>query len=350
MASAHLIAFLSAYLFMSGVKQASSMSHDASTTTGSDAQDGTCMVQARTDTVQRIQSEAQKACTNTCSYHGDGDCDDGGDGSSYSLCSLGTDCDDCGTREASAPVKASNPVPASTPAQASNPVPASTPAQAITTAATFSQGACYGGTCCDTSGGTGGAKDSWGSPCMANMGTSSCNGDYDDDDFTASAMCCDCGGGRAPEPRWTDDSKVCGAAAVRFGDSLPFPSEFVSGCRTHCCPCQKNYIEEWKRRVTTFQGETCVKSMDASAANAAAGASSECTQCHEHLGGYFGPHTMLEIWSAAHDHCADWASVDQCTVLAQSAAQVNHSSTDKRLAADTHAVLDDSILRKSNEC
>lgn len=37
-------------------------------------------------------------CTNTCSTSSDGECDDGGIGSSYSICELGTDCDDCGYR------------------------------------------------------------------------------------------------------------------------------------------------------------------------------------------------------------------------------------------------------------
>eukprot|EP00931_Biecheleriopsis_adriatica_P004154 TRINITY_DN105866_c0_g1_i1.p1 TRINITY_DN105866_c0_g1~~TRINITY_DN105866_c0_g1_i1.p1 ORF type:complete len:1110 (-),score=271.80 TRINITY_DN105866_c0_g1_i1:163-3492(-) len=37
-------------------------------------------------------------CVNTCSHANDGHCDDGGAGSDYSLCDLGTDCNDCGTR------------------------------------------------------------------------------------------------------------------------------------------------------------------------------------------------------------------------------------------------------------
>jgi len=37
-------------------------------------------------------------CGYTCTYHNDGDCDDGGPGSQYSLCALGTDCADCGVR------------------------------------------------------------------------------------------------------------------------------------------------------------------------------------------------------------------------------------------------------------
>ena len=39
-------------------------------------------------------------CTNECEYAHDGDCDDGGPGSDYSLCEYGTDCADCGPRPA----------------------------------------------------------------------------------------------------------------------------------------------------------------------------------------------------------------------------------------------------------
>jgi len=35
-------------------------------------------------------------CLETCMYSRDGDCDDGGPGSDYSFCELGTDCADCG--------------------------------------------------------------------------------------------------------------------------------------------------------------------------------------------------------------------------------------------------------------
>ena len=34
-------------------------------------------------------------CVNTCNYANDGQCDDGGLGSQYSYCNLGTDCNDC---------------------------------------------------------------------------------------------------------------------------------------------------------------------------------------------------------------------------------------------------------------
>ncbi len=37
-------------------------------------------------------------CSDTCTYPADGDCDDGGPGSTFSLCDLGTDCTDCGPR------------------------------------------------------------------------------------------------------------------------------------------------------------------------------------------------------------------------------------------------------------
>lgn len=37
-------------------------------------------------------------CSDTCLYAGDGVCDDGGDGAEYSVCTLGSDCSDCGDR------------------------------------------------------------------------------------------------------------------------------------------------------------------------------------------------------------------------------------------------------------
>jgi hypothetical protein len=38
------------------------------------------------------------SCSNECLFAGDGACDDGGTGSEFDLCALGTDCDDCGPR------------------------------------------------------------------------------------------------------------------------------------------------------------------------------------------------------------------------------------------------------------
>jgi len=37
-------------------------------------------------------------CSDECSYASDGDCDDGGPDSDFTLCALGTDCSDCGAR------------------------------------------------------------------------------------------------------------------------------------------------------------------------------------------------------------------------------------------------------------
>lgn len=37
-------------------------------------------------------------CLNYCADAGDDDCDDGGAGSEYDSCDLGSDCDDCGVR------------------------------------------------------------------------------------------------------------------------------------------------------------------------------------------------------------------------------------------------------------
>ena len=37
-------------------------------------------------------------CDDTCKWPNDGECDDGGTGSTYNSCSVGTDCGDCGSR------------------------------------------------------------------------------------------------------------------------------------------------------------------------------------------------------------------------------------------------------------
>ena len=38
-------------------------------------------------------------CNDTCNFSDDGDCDDGGPDSDYSVCDFGTDCTDCGRRD-----------------------------------------------------------------------------------------------------------------------------------------------------------------------------------------------------------------------------------------------------------
>jgi hypothetical protein len=40
-------------------------------------------------------------CEDTCAWAGDGECDDGGPGSLYAVCAFGSDCTDCGSRNAS---------------------------------------------------------------------------------------------------------------------------------------------------------------------------------------------------------------------------------------------------------
>lgn len=44
--------------------------------------------------------QCRTTCTNTCSYPGDGLCDDGATGADYNVCDYGTDCADCGVRPA----------------------------------------------------------------------------------------------------------------------------------------------------------------------------------------------------------------------------------------------------------
>ena len=45
-----------------------------------------------------ISSPINRICYNTCKWHSDGECDDGGPNSLYTVCHFGTDCNDCGPR------------------------------------------------------------------------------------------------------------------------------------------------------------------------------------------------------------------------------------------------------------
>ena len=46
------------------------------------------------------KQKRNEKCENSCSLASDGICEDGGVGSSFSLCKFGTDCADCGSRHA----------------------------------------------------------------------------------------------------------------------------------------------------------------------------------------------------------------------------------------------------------
>ena len=50
---------------------------------------------------ERRTAAGATLCEETCRYSGDSDCDDGGPGADYTTCELGSDCTDCGIREAS---------------------------------------------------------------------------------------------------------------------------------------------------------------------------------------------------------------------------------------------------------
>ncbi len=63
---------------------------------GTDCND--CGPRATGGAVQQVAPAGGQLCTNTCSTSNDSECDDGGPGSLYSICSLGTDCNDCGPR------------------------------------------------------------------------------------------------------------------------------------------------------------------------------------------------------------------------------------------------------------
>ena len=61
-------------------------------------------------------------CDNSCQFSNDQECDDGGPASSYTACIYGTDCADCGERglEAPPPQPATPPLPPSVPADCAN--------------------------------------------------------------------------------------------------------------------------------------------------------------------------------------------------------------------------------------
>eukprot|EP00966_Prymnesium_polylepis_P226645 5243503-Prymnesium_polylepis.1 len=59
---------------------------------------------------QPLIQPVMQACTETCHYALDGDCDDGGPGNEFDSCAFGTDCIDCGARDIQAPPPASPPL------------------------------------------------------------------------------------------------------------------------------------------------------------------------------------------------------------------------------------------------
>lgn len=59
---------------------------------------GTCANAPRYCVVQCSAYAQCFLCTDSCDFRGDSECDDGGHGSEYGSCPLGTDCADCGPR------------------------------------------------------------------------------------------------------------------------------------------------------------------------------------------------------------------------------------------------------------
>jgi len=60
-------------------------------------------------------STGGSGCAESCVYASDGDCDDGGPGTEYTSCSVGSDCTDCGPRSSGPPLPPSRPAPPSPP-------------------------------------------------------------------------------------------------------------------------------------------------------------------------------------------------------------------------------------------
>jgi hypothetical protein len=53
---------------------------------------------AMTGALALVAAPVSAQCDNSCASANDTECDDGGPGSLYDICGLGTDCADCGTR------------------------------------------------------------------------------------------------------------------------------------------------------------------------------------------------------------------------------------------------------------
>jgi len=53
------------------------------------------------ETIFATNAAISPSCSNTCNYASDNDCDDGGPGAEYTLCTQGTDCLDCGSHGSS---------------------------------------------------------------------------------------------------------------------------------------------------------------------------------------------------------------------------------------------------------
>ena len=173
-------------------------------------------------------------CDDTCYYARTGSCDDGGpndDNSWYSgLCAYGTDCTDCGPREAFSP---SPPPPSPSPAHPPcapglvplppPPPPPSPPTICTNTCWFYEDGECddggpgagyslcdFGSDCADCGlrfmefpcidDVSESAVDSIGGGCASYEGAENFCGLADDDDFEADSMCCACGGGTTHHP------------------------------------------------------------------------------------------------------------------------------------------------------
>jgi len=72
---------------------------------GSQCIEGQCVPdeveEAEEEEAEEEEETEDMLCTNTCRWAGDGECDDGGPRSLYSVCDYGSDCDDCGPRSES---------------------------------------------------------------------------------------------------------------------------------------------------------------------------------------------------------------------------------------------------------
>ena len=130
------------------------------------------------------RNRAKLHCETSCRFHNDGYCDDGGPGSGFALCDLGTDCGDCGPRLFFDPSIA-------------DPV---------------------GAICMDSANGL---LDAEGEGCEAYYGSAHLCGLYDTELFSATSLCCPCGGGLSvvPASGLGDDESRLTTLGEQFADA-----------------------------------------------------------------------------------------------------------------------------------
>jgi len=109
-----------------------------------------------------------------------------------------------------------------------------------------------------------GATDSWGDDCAWYDDHPNGCGQYDDDDFTASEMCCTCGGGRPVNPTTPSPSFATPSPSMTPAPTASPPTDFCYISPCGCAPFQNSWCEEGTHHMqgwcaqSEFNCQTCL--------------------------------------------------------------------------------------------